>query len=98
MEIHLVPVLLGEGRRLFDDLGPEHFELELVRALEAPGVMHPAIPRRRRRLMAANGPTRFDRRWGLEHRSRASCSDQGGRKWMQRQIASARSSWCWSRR
>jgi dihydrofolate reductase len=40
MEIHLAPVLLGEGRRLFDDLGAEHFELELVRALEAPGVMH----------------------------------------------------------
>jgi hypothetical protein len=40
MEIHLVPVLLGEGRRLFEGLGPEHIELELVRALEAPGVTH----------------------------------------------------------
>lgn len=40
MEIHLVPVLLGEGRRLFDALGPAHIELEPVRQLEAPGVTH----------------------------------------------------------
>jgi len=40
MEIHLVPVLLGGGRRLFDSLGPGHIELELIRALEGPGVMH----------------------------------------------------------
>lgn len=37
MEIHLVPVLLGAGRRLFDTLDTNHIELELVRALEAPG-------------------------------------------------------------
>jgi dihydrofolate reductase len=40
MEIHLVPVLLGEGRRLFDSLGPGHIELELVRRLQAPDVTH----------------------------------------------------------
>ena len=40
MEIHLVPVLLGEGRRLFEALGSDHTELELVRVLEAPGVTH----------------------------------------------------------
>jgi hypothetical protein len=40
MEIHLVPVLLGAGRRLFDGLGTDHIELDLVRALEAPGVLH----------------------------------------------------------
>lgn len=40
MEIHLVPVLLGEGRRLFESLGFEHIELLLTRALEAPGVVH----------------------------------------------------------
>jgi dihydrofolate reductase len=40
MEIHLVPVLLGEGRRLFDSLGPDHIELDLVRRLEAPDVTH----------------------------------------------------------
>jgi dihydrofolate reductase len=40
MEIHLVPVLLGDGRRLFDSLGPDHIELELVRRLEARDVTH----------------------------------------------------------
>jgi dihydrofolate reductase len=40
MELHLIPVLLGEGRRLFEGMGPEHIELELVRTLEAPGVTH----------------------------------------------------------
>ena len=40
MELHLVPVLLGQGRRLFDDLPPDHVELELVRALDGPGVQH----------------------------------------------------------
>ena len=34
------PVLLGEGRRLFEDLPPEHPELELVRALQAPTTLH----------------------------------------------------------
>lgn len=36
MEIALVPVLFGQGRRMFDGLGPGHTELELVRALESP--------------------------------------------------------------
>jgi len=40
LEIHLVPVLLGEGRRLFEELGLEHTELDLVRTLEAPDVLH----------------------------------------------------------
>src|SRR5260370_289906 len=40
MEIHLVPVLLGGGRRLFDSLGPGHIELELARRLAAPDVTH----------------------------------------------------------
>jgi dihydrofolate reductase len=40
MEIHLIPVILGEGRPLFATLGPDHTELALVRALEAPGVLH----------------------------------------------------------
>ena len=40
MEIHLVPVLLGGGRRLFDALPPDHIELELVRRLEARDVTH----------------------------------------------------------
>jgi dihydrofolate reductase len=40
IEIQLRPVLLGQGRRLFDDLPPDHVELELVRALQAPATMH----------------------------------------------------------
>jgi dihydrofolate reductase len=38
MELHVVPVLLGQGRRLFDNLSPEHIELELVRELAAPDI------------------------------------------------------------
>jgi dihydrofolate reductase len=37
LEIHLVPVLLGQGRRLFDGLPPEHIELERTRVLEGEG-------------------------------------------------------------
>jgi dihydrofolate reductase len=41
LEIHLIPVLLGQGRRLFDHLGPEHIELERTRILEGEaGVTH----------------------------------------------------------
>jgi dihydrofolate reductase len=41
IEIHLVPVLLGQGRRLFDDLDPDHIELERTRILEGEdGVTH----------------------------------------------------------
>lgn len=40
LEIHLIPVLLGEGRRLFEQLGADHIELELTRVLDAPGVTH----------------------------------------------------------
>jgi dihydrofolate reductase len=40
LEIHLVPVLFGEGRRLFEHLGGDHVELELVRRLEDRDVTH----------------------------------------------------------
>jgi dihydrofolate reductase len=40
LEIHLIPVLLGQGRRLFDNLSPEHIELERTRVLEGDGVTH----------------------------------------------------------
>ena len=40
LPIHLVPVLLGEGRRLFEHLGADHIELDPVRVVEAPGVTH----------------------------------------------------------
>jgi dihydrofolate reductase len=40
LEIHLIPVLLGQGRRLFDNL-PEHIELQRTRILEGEdGVTH----------------------------------------------------------
>jgi dihydrofolate reductase len=35
MELHVVPVLLGQGRRLFDHLPAERTELELTRELNA---------------------------------------------------------------
>ena len=40
MELHVMPVLLGQGRRLFDHLPAETIELELLRALDGPGVQH----------------------------------------------------------
>ena len=40
IKIQLRPVLLGQGRLLFDGLPSEHIELKLVRTLEAPGVLH----------------------------------------------------------
>jgi len=40
IQIHLVPVLLGEGRRLFEHMGTEQTELELTRGIESPSVSH----------------------------------------------------------
>ncbi len=40
IEIHLIPVLFGQGRRLFDHLGPAHIELEPIRVLGGAGVTH----------------------------------------------------------
>jgi dihydrofolate reductase len=41
IQIHLVPVLLGSGKRLFEHLGTEPIELERTRVVEAPeGVTH----------------------------------------------------------
>ncbi|MDN5852293.1 MAG: dihydrofolate reductase family protein [Actinomycetia bacterium] len=40
LELHVVPVLLGGGSRLLDDLGDADVRLEQVRAVEAPGVTH----------------------------------------------------------
>jgi dihydrofolate reductase len=39
LELHVVPLVLGGGARLFDGVGPE-VRLEQVRAIEAPGVTH----------------------------------------------------------
>jgi dihydrofolate reductase len=37
--LHVVPILLGGGARLFDGVGPD-LKLEELRAIEAPGVAH----------------------------------------------------------
>jgi dihydrofolate reductase len=37
LELHVVPVLFGQGRRLFEGLAPEHIELERTRILEGEG-------------------------------------------------------------
>jgi dihydrofolate reductase len=40
IQIHVAPVLLGDGRRLFENLGPEQRELETIRVIDSPGVTH----------------------------------------------------------
>jgi dihydrofolate reductase len=40
LQLHVVPVLLGGGARLFDNLAGAPVELECTRAVEAPGVTH----------------------------------------------------------
>jgi dihydrofolate reductase len=40
VNVSLVPVLLGGGERLFDDLGGAGLTLEQTRVIEAPGVTH----------------------------------------------------------
>ncbi|MGP4097821.1 dihydrofolate reductase family protein [Nonomuraea sp. KM90] len=42
LELHVVPVLLGQGRRLFDNLPAERVELDLVRRLSTPETEAPA--------------------------------------------------------
>jgi dihydrofolate reductase len=39
MSLQVVPVLLGQGRRLFDDLPADHIELELLRELAGSGAL-----------------------------------------------------------
>jgi dihydrofolate reductase len=39
VQIHLIPVLLGRGRRLFDVL-PSEIELEIVRVIDTPEATH----------------------------------------------------------
>jgi dihydrofolate reductase len=40
LQIHLAPILLGGGIRLFDGLGPEHIELESTGVVDSPRVTH----------------------------------------------------------
>ena len=40
MHLHVVPILLGDGARLLDDVGDAPVELEPTEVVEAPGVTH----------------------------------------------------------
>ncbi len=40
MQIHLIPVLLGDGSRLLENLVPADVKLECSRVVDAPGVTH----------------------------------------------------------
>jgi dihydrofolate reductase len=40
IEVHLVPNLLGDGARLFDNLNGANLKLDPVRTIEGPGVTH----------------------------------------------------------
>ena len=40
VQIHLAPVLLGGGVRLFERIDPEHVELEKTRVIDSPRVTH----------------------------------------------------------
>jgi dihydrofolate reductase len=40
IQIHLVPVLFGQGRRLFDHLAAEQIELEPLQVVDGAGVTH----------------------------------------------------------
>jgi dihydrofolate reductase len=40
MQIHLIPVLLGGGVRLFEDLGPGQIELRRTSSIEIPSATH----------------------------------------------------------
>jgi dihydrofolate reductase len=40
MQIHIVPILLGSGIRLFEGIGPEQVKLETTRVIESPAVTH----------------------------------------------------------
>lgn len=40
IRVHIAPMLLGGGRRLFEHLGPDHIELERVDVIDSPGATH----------------------------------------------------------
>ena len=40
IQIHLIPILLGDGIRLFEDLGPDRIGLRRTSSIETPGATH----------------------------------------------------------
>jgi dihydrofolate reductase len=40
ISLHLAPVLLGRGTRMFEDLGIGHLDLELTEAVDTPAAVH----------------------------------------------------------
>jgi dihydrofolate reductase len=40
MQIHLIPILLGDGIRLFENLDPEGIELRSTSSIDTPGATH----------------------------------------------------------
>lgn len=40
VQLHVVPTVLGAGRRLFEGIGPEPHDFELIRLVEGRGVIH----------------------------------------------------------
>jgi dihydrofolate reductase len=54
LELHVVPVLFGQGRRLFDNLDAEQIELERTRVLEGDG----GVTHMHYRVSGARGPSR----------------------------------------
>ncbi|WP_248910032.1 dihydrofolate reductase family protein [Halocatena marina] len=40
IEIHLVPVLFGSGTRMFENLGDEHIQLEIIDVTESASAIH----------------------------------------------------------
>ena len=38
--IHVAPILIGDGVRLFDDPGPDQVELECTEVIQSPAVTH----------------------------------------------------------
>jgi hypothetical protein len=45
MELHMVPILLGGGERLFEGVGADLHGLELVRTVATPEVTHLKLAR-----------------------------------------------------
>jgi dihydrofolate reductase len=92
MELHVIPVLFGQGRRLFDGLPPEQIELERTRILEGEnGVTHMHYLVQRWGQSSRSIPMstvlslawiRFDNmEWGNEALRGACRRRQGGHRW-----------------